>query len=83
MFVFEQVSFATKYVLTPARELYRTLSRRRPRGLRALLYLNFLVYFLYITTVSYNGEKYMYMVKVMGERDGKLVGVFRHWREMQ
>ncbi len=57
-------SFGKRYVFTPLKEFYVTLSKRRENNLRLFLYINFAVYYMYITTISYNSEKYLYMVKV-------------------
>ncbi len=51
----------------PLKELWAALIRDRPSNLRLLLYLNFAVYFILITTYAYAGERYLYMSKVREE----------------
>ncbi len=63
--------------MTPLKEFYVTLSKKRENNLRVFLYINFAIYYIYITTMSYNGEKYLYMVKVSS------AGSNSHSRHMQ
>ena len=64
--------FVQTFVVGPLKELWAALIRDRPNNLRLLLYLNFAVYFILITTYAYAGERYLYMSKAS---KGKLLKI--------
>jgi len=75
-------SFYEKYVTSPLKEFYVTLTKKRDKNLRSLLYVNFVVYFIYISTLAYSSEKYMYMSKVFDDFDGDKYALLHVFEQM-